>query len=106
MGDAVIVAYRPHAGKADELLDLVMDHAPALRRMGLATDHPATVLRAADGTLVEVFEWAEGAIDRAHDDPGVLAMWGQFGAVCDYLPLRDLAECADLFAQFVPVAVT
>ena len=53
----VIVAYRPRAGKEALLLELTRQHLPVLRAQGLATDRPSSVMRAADGTIVEVFEW-------------------------------------------------
>jgi len=92
MGDLVIVAYRPKAGQEDALLQAVRDHVPTLRRIGFATDRPAQAMRAKDGTIVETFEWAEGAVAEAHGHPDVLAMWGRFGEVCDIVPLRELAE--------------
>jgi len=106
MGDMVIVAYRPKPGHEDALLNLVRDHVPDLRRWGLATDRAPLAMRAADGTIVEVFEWADGAIAAAHHHPDVLAMWGRYAQVCDYIPLRDLAEAAQMFAQFVPIDLT
>jgi hypothetical protein len=56
----VIVAYKPKPGKEAELLALSHEHVPYLRSLGLATDRPHIVAAAADGTIVEVFEWAEG----------------------------------------------
>ena len=103
MGELVIVAYRPKPGCEADLQALVRDHVPRLRRLGLATDRAPVLGRARDGTVVEVFEWREGAVERAHEDPDVHAMWGEFTAVCDYVPLRDLAEAADLFATFTPL---
>ena len=100
MGDIVIVAYRPKAGHDDELLDLVKDHVPFLRRLGLATDRPASAMRGKDGVIVEVFEWKTGAIASAHENPDVQALWGRYAAVCDYVPLHELPEAKDMFAQF------
>ena len=57
----VIVAYRPKPGKADILLAEVRDHVHLLRSEGLATDRLATVMRAKDGAIIEVFEWASPA---------------------------------------------
>ena len=76
-----------------------------LRRLGLATDRPAVVLRARDGSIVEVFEWADGAMAAAHSHPDVLAMWDRYAAVSDYVPLVQLPEAHDLFAQFKPLAL-
>jgi hypothetical protein len=103
MGDVVIVAYRPKPGQEDALLDLVRDHVPFLRRLGLATDRPAVAMRGSGGVIVEVFEWAEGAVAKAHEHPDIQAMWGSYAAVCDYVPLCDLPEAAEMFASFAPI---
>ena len=97
------MAYRPKPGKEDELLALTREHVPLLRAEGLATDRPHLACRAKDGTIVEVFEWAPGAIARAHTNPVVGQLWQRYSAVCDYVPLNTLAEAADLFAGFVPI---
>lgn len=100
----VIVAYRPKPGKEEVLLSEVRDHVHLLRSEGLATDRPATVMRARDGTLVEVFEWASpAAIAEAHSNPRVQAMWGRFAACCDTIPLSSLAEAGEMFAEFEAV---
>lgn len=103
MGDMVIVAYRPKPGREDDLLQLTRDHVPELRRLGLATERPPLAMRARDGVIIEVFEWEEGAIATAHQNADVLAMWSRYEAVCDYVPLRDLPEAGDMFAQFEPI---
>ena len=102
MGDIVIAAYRPKPGRQADLEALVRTHVPDLRAWGLATDRPATTMQAADGTILEVFEWHEGAVARAHEDKRVLAMWAEFGAASDMIGLRDVAETAELFATFAP----
>jgi hypothetical protein len=63
-------------------------------------------MRAKDGAMIEVFEWASpAAIEEAHSNPRVQAMWKRFAACCDYAPLNTLAEAADLFAEFEPVEI-
>jgi quinol monooxygenase YgiN len=61
-------------------------------------------MRARDGTIVEVSEWkSREAIDAAHKNPNVLAMWEEFFALCDCVPLNTLAEAGEMFAGFEPV---
>ena len=51
--------------------------------------------------MVEVFEWKSAeAIAAAHANPAVQALWGEFGAVCDYVPLTSLPEAHQMFAEF------
>ena len=83
------------------LLAEVRDHVHLLRSEGLATDRHPVVMRAKDGTIVEVFEWASpAAIEEAHSNPRVQAMWARFAACCDYVPLAMLSEASALFAEF------
>ena len=104
MGILVIVAYRPKPGKEQGLLELTRAHVPILRSQGLATDRPPTAMRAADGTVIEVFEWKSSeAIASAHTNPVVQGMWAKYGEVCDYVKLADLKECSDPFAGFEPL---
>ena len=100
----VIACYRPKPGQEAALLDLVRGHVPALRRLGLVTERAPYCMRAADGTLVEVFEWASAkAIEAAHENPEVNAMWAAFGAACSHVKLADLTEAQKLFAEFGPL---
>lgn len=99
----VIVAYKPKPGKEAELLELTREHVPLLRKEGLATDHPVTICQAADGTLLEVFEWEPGGIERAHANPVVGELWKRYNEACDYVPLHTLPEAAQMFAGFSPV---
>jgi hypothetical protein len=101
MGRCVIVAYTPKPGKAEQLLAAVKKHLQVLQAEQLATDQPAYVMRAGDGTVVEVFAWRSAeAIKQAHSNPAVGALWAEFGAACDYTPLAKLAECQQMFAEF------
>src|SRR5882724_11530580 len=100
----VIVAYRPKPGMETETLDLVRSRVPILRKERLMTDRTPTIMRARDGTIIEVSEWkSQEAIDAAHKNPNVLAMWNRFSAVCDCIPLNTLSESAEMFAGFEPI---
>ena len=106
MGRFVIVAYAPKPGKGDALLAAVRKHLQVLRAESLVTDRPASVMRAADGTVVEVFEWRSAeAIASAHGNAAVRALWAEFGEACDYVPLSRLHEAQQMFAEFEPVDV-
>jgi quinol monooxygenase YgiN len=103
-GVCAVVAYRPKPGKEQELLELVRSRVPILRNEGLVTNRVPTIMRSRDGTIVEVSEWkSREAIDAAHKNPNVLAMWNEFFAVCDCVPLNTLPEAADMFAGFTPI---
>jgi quinol monooxygenase YgiN len=103
-GIVVIVAYRPKAGHESELLELVRHRVPTLREEGLVTDRVPVIMRAKDGTIIEVSEWkSRQAIEEAHKNPRVLAMWDKFFAVCDCVPLKTVPESETMFAGFEPI---
>ena len=104
-GVVVIVAYRPKPGKENELVDLVRSRVPTLRKEGLVSDRVPTIMHSRDGTIIEVSEWkSREAIDAAHKNPNVLAMWNKFFAICECVPLNTLVEAKEMFAGFEPIS--
>jgi quinol monooxygenase YgiN len=104
-GVIVIVVYRPKPGRESETLDLVRSRVPTLRKEGLVTDRAPIIMRARDGTIIEVSEWkSQEAIDAAHKNANVLAMWNKFFQICDCIPVNTLSETAEMFAGFEPIA--
>jgi hypothetical protein len=104
MGSISVACYKPRPGCEQALLELVRDHLPPLRAEGLVTDRAPIVMRAADGTIVEVFEWvSQQAIASAHENPTVLELWKRFEAVCWYETPSNLAEFQHMFAHFEPI---
>lgn len=96
-----IVGYRPLPGKEADLEKLMKTHVQILRDEGLATERPSIVMRAEDGTLIEVFGWkSKDAIAAAHQNPVVGKMWQEYAAVCEYVPIGSVREAGDLFSEF------
>ncbi len=107
MGRIVIACFRPKPGQQDALRALVATHVSRLRALGLVTQRVPIAMEAADGSIVEVFEWvSEEAIQSAHGNPAVHALWGEFAAVCDYVPVAQVAGAEALFTSYTPVATT
>ena len=97
----VIVGYKPKAGKAEALRQLMREHLPILKQLNLVTDRPSIMMEAKDGTIIEVFEWkSKFAIEQAHKNPVILEMWGKYAQVCDYIPVGKVEETANLFSEF------
>jgi hypothetical protein len=104
MGHWSIAAYAPKPGFEEKLLEIVKSHWSVLHGQGLVTEKIANIMRATDGTIVEVFEWvSEEAIEAAHENPVVIALWEKFNEACEYRPLSTLAETAEQFANFEAV---
>lgn len=104
MGHTVIVGYKPKPGKEEALRELMKTHLPVLKQEGLVRDKESYIMEATDGTIVEVFEWLSvEAVQNAHTNPAVLAMWDKYDEVCDYVPVGTLAEISQLFSSFKPL---
>ena len=101
MGRFVIAAFKPKPGGQAQLLAVVAKHWSVLREEGLVTDRPRYAMQSHDGTILEVFEWRSSkAIENAHHNPAVQALWAEFEAVCEYAPLSALAESQHPFSEF------
>jgi hypothetical protein len=87
------VTYRPKKGMAEELLQLVLKHGPALESTGLIVDGPAVVYRATNKrsgevSFIETFSWRDDeAPDLAHQMPEVMAIWEPMTPMLDNLEL-------------------
>ena len=102
MGQISIACYKPKAGKAEALKELMKIHLSTLKAEGLVTDRKSIVMEAVDGTIIEVFEWiSPTAIEQAHTNPAVLQMWAKYAEACDYIPIGTVPEAANMFASFI-----
>jgi hypothetical protein len=100
----VIVAYKPKPGKENELKKLAKEHHEVLWEQGLVTERKPILMQSGNKTIIEVFEWkSEEIIKQAHTNPAVLKLWEQYSLVCDYIPISQVAETANLFSEFSPV---
>jgi hypothetical protein len=101
MGRITVAIFRPKVGRESELLELLAERLPLLRRLGLATQREPMLMRSREGVILQVSEWAsDEAIGRAHETPEVLAMWERFDACCTYVRLDTLPESHEDFATF------
>jgi hypothetical protein len=103
VGSISVACYKPRPGCEAALFELVRNHLPPLRAQGLVTDRPSIVMRTADGTIVEVFEWvSQEAIAGAHVNPAVIDLWQRFEAVCTYEIPSNIPEFQKMFSHFEP----
>ncbi|MFZ0391713.1 MAG: hypothetical protein WAN36_14730 [Calditrichia bacterium] len=104
MGRIVIVAYKPKPDKNKELEALVKTHLDVLKSEELVTERDSIIMRAEDGTVIEVFEWkSKEVINAAHSNPKIQGMWKKFSEFCDYIPIADVQESGSLFPEFSPL---
>jgi len=100
----VIALYRPKRGREKSLMRTVAKHLPALRRAKLVTARPSILMKAADGTLLEIFEWrSERYTKIAHTHPVIRPLWETIGRDADIRTLKDLKEAGGMFPHFTPL---
>ncbi len=99
----VIVAYRPKPGCGIALNKLVDAHHSRLQAEALVSKRLPIIVRAINGDIIEVFGWRSAeAIELAHSNEAVQKMWTEFAEVCDFVPVSEVPEAAQLFSEFTP----
>lgn len=99
----MIAGYNPKTSKSEDLRQLMQEHFPILKSQGLVTGREPIMIRAKDSTIIGVFEWkSQAAIDKVHANAAVLEMWGKYSNTCNYIPIGQIPEAAQLFSAFIP----
>ena len=88
MSNRVICHYRVAPGNESAFEALLSDHWPTLRRLELATDEPPQHYRGAEHDngqpiYFEIFDWRDGAVERAHEHPELMAIWERMDQLCE-----------------------
>jgi hypothetical protein len=83
-----ICTYRVKPGMEDEFEQLLRQHWPTLRDLELVTDTPPPAYKGTDETggtfFVEILTWKNPETpNRAHELPGVMAVWEPMGMCCE-----------------------
>ena len=105
MGHVVIVAYRPKPGRQGALEDLLRRQSSRLRAEGYVTDRRPTLMRAGDGTLIQLLEWTTST-QELRGLPAIGEMRAEFEALADFVPLASLPEFGAHFADLEAVDIS
>jgi hypothetical protein len=79
MPNKVICQYRVAPDNEEKFETLLTNHWPTLHRLGLVTDERSQHYKGSEQDsgrpiYFEIFDWLDGAVDRAHEHPEVMAM--------------------------------
>jgi hypothetical protein len=88
MANTVICHYRVAAGNESDFEALLRRHWPKLHELGLVTDQPSQRFKGLEQDngqpiYFEIFEWRDGAMERAHEHPEVMAVWEPMDRLCE-----------------------
>jgi len=102
--ELAFAAYRPKFDTREELLEVLGEDVATLRRRGHVTERRAPVVRAANGDVLVVIEWSsDHAVDDAHADPEVIAVWERKGELADYIAPDALTGSEVPFARWTVI---
>jgi len=95
--------YKAHDGKEKSLNEILNIHVRTLEAEDLITSREPIRAQAADGTILEIFEWkSENAKDAAHESPVVMKIWNEIMEVAEIKSLSSLNESNHPFPNFAP----
>lgn len=88
MPEIVICHYRVKPGNEQAFETLLSQHWPTLAGLGLVTGKPPEQFKGLEQDngqpiYFEIFEWQDGASERAHEHPEVMAIWEPMDALCE-----------------------
>jgi hypothetical protein len=88
MPETVICHYRVIPGNEAQFETLLGEHWPTLQRLGLVADQAPQHYKGAEQDngqpiYFEIFEWLDGAAERAHEHPEVMAIWEPMDKLCE-----------------------
>jgi hypothetical protein len=94
-------AYRPREASTLDLFEFFERELRLLRQRGHVTQRPAPVLETSAGELIVILEWSSAhAVDDAHADPEVVALWSEKADLAEYVAPADLAGADVPFASW------
>lgn len=101
MNEIVICLYKPKPGSEQKLEALMTEHFPLLQKLQLAAPIPPYYGKGADGTYIEVFQWAdETAAQRAHESEPVQQLWQKMCDIAETPAFKDIAAGQKSFPHF------
>lgn len=88
MPNTVICHYRVARGNEQKFETLLEKHWPTLRGLGLVTDQRSHCFKGVEQDngepiYFEIFDWLDGAVERAHEHPQVMAIWEPMDHLCE-----------------------
>jgi hypothetical protein len=88
MSSKVICHYRVAPGNEEKFEALLARHWPTLSALGLVSEEPSQQFKGFEQDngqpiYFEMFDWLEGASDRAHEHPEVMAIWEPMDQLCE-----------------------
>lgn len=94
-------AYRPRVDDRHRLEEHLRQEIAALRSRGHITERPVPICRTEAGEYLVVLEWSTTtAVDDAHADAAILAIWERKAELFEYVGVSELARASVPFAAY------
>jgi hypothetical protein len=101
MRHIALILYSPRKGREQELVDMLQNNIPVMRKLGLVTDREQIIARSKDGSILQVFEWKrDDSQDQAMAHPVCQDMWLKVGNISEFQKPVAVAEFNEVFSMF------
>jgi hypothetical protein len=101
MRHIALILYSPRKDREQELVEMLQNNIPVMRKLGLVTDREQIIARTKDGSILQVFEWkSEDSQDQAMAHPVCQEMWLKVGNISEFQKPAVLAEFNEVFSMF------
>jgi hypothetical protein len=94
-------AYRPRIEDRQALEDHLRHEVIEMRARGYITDRPVPICTTEAGEYLVVLEWSSTtAVDDAHADPEIMAIWERKARLFEYIGVSELVRSDVPFASY------
>jgi hypothetical protein len=101
-----IVVYKPYKGREQELVPAIVASYRDLHQRGYVTAQPAKLMKAANGSIVMIFDWKdENMKNNAQADPVIQQHWMALSKLCEFDKPMNLIECQQPFSEFEAIEI-
>lgn len=101
MSKIAIIVFKPRKDKDQELIELMLENIPILRKLGLVTYREQIIAKAKDGSIVQIFEWVdEDSYERAQALPLVQEIWMKTSKISDFQKPISIDEFQEPLSMF------
>jgi hypothetical protein len=101
MRQIALILYSPRKDREQELVEMLQNNIPVMRKLGLITDREQILARTKDGSIIQLFEWkSEESQDQAMAHPVVQEMWLKVGNISEFQKPAAVAEFNEVFSMF------
>lgn len=101
MRHIALILYSPRKDREQELIEMLQQNIPVMRKLGLVTDREQILASTKDGSIIQLFEWKnDDSQEQAMAHPVCQEMWLKVGNISEFQKPTAVAEFNEVFSMF------